>query len=284
MIDLVAFDLDGTVLDSQGRLTDSSAEAITELVRRGIPAVTISGRSIGRTLQPFEERAELVSGLYMAGHNGAVVVGPDTDSGRPVLHEERLDPDMLVKVARYAQEAGLNLVCADFEQSDGEIVEVYHHALPVSGMASFGGPGFVLDPDLYSKCLAGDRTPPPMVLAVVDPDERPGHIAALESLGGDRINVSWALPDRIQVIRSGVDKGRALSMLAQRMDVPLERVLAIGDSHNDLPMLRTAGIGVLMGNAAASVQAAVQGEDVRIGPTLSDGGFEAIVREYALGG
>ncbi len=284
MIDLVAFDLDGTVLDPQSRLTDTAAATIADLVLRGITAVSISGRSIRRTLEAFEGHSQLVSGLYLAGYNGSVIVGPDAGSGRPVMHEDRLDADIFVELARYAHGANLNLVCAQFERIDGEVVEEYRHAQPVDGLEAFGGPGFVLDPDLYSRCLVGDYKPPPMAIMVVDPDERPGHIADLEALGGAQVNVSWALPDRVQVMRRGVDKGRALMMLAQQMGVPLERVLAIGDADNDLPMLRAAGIGVLMGNAKEPVRAAVQGEGMRIGPTLAEDGFATMVREYALTG
>ena len=223
MIDLVAFDLDGTVLDPQSRLTDTAAATIADLVLRGITAVSISGRSIRRTLEAFEGHSQLVSGLYLAGYNGSVIVGPDAGSGRPVMHEDRLDADIFVELARYAHGANLNLVCAQFERIDGEVVEEYRHAQPVDGLEAFGGPGFVLDPDLYSRCLVGDYKPPPMAIMVVDPDERPGHIADLEALGGAQVNVSWALPDRVQVMRRGVDKGRALMMLAQQMGVPLER-------------------------------------------------------------
>lgn len=282
MIDLVAFDLDGTVLDPQGRLTQTSATTIAELIEREIAAVSISGRSIRRTLEGFGEHAQLVSGLYLAGYNGSVIVGPDEDLGRQVVHEERLDADILANLARYALDANLNLVCAQMNLVDGEIVEEYRHALAVDGMQAFGGPGFVLDADLYSRCIAGDYQPPPMVLLVVDPDERPDHITALEALGGDDVTVSWAIPERVQVLRRGVDKGRALRMLASRIDVPLDRVLAIGDGDNDLAMLRAAGIGVLMGNAEEPVQAAVRGEGIRIGPTLDEHGFAAMVREYAL--
>ena len=284
MIDLVAFDLDGTVLDPQSRLAGTSAAAISELAERGINAVSISGRSIRRTLEAFQEHPHLVSGLYLAGYNGAVIVGPDGDSGRPVVHEERLDGAIFVEVARYAQETGLNLVCAQFDRSDGGIVEEYRHARPVDGLQAFGGPGFVLDPDLYSRCLNGAYDPPPMAIMVVDPGERSDHIAALETLGGEQVNVSWALPDRVQVMSRGVDKGNALRMLARQMSVSLERVLAIGDGDNDLPMLRAAGIGVLMGNAGESVRAAVQEESIRIGPTLAQDGFAAMVREYVLAG
>lgn len=282
MINLVAFDLDGTVLDSQSRMAGTSAATIADLAERGVNAVSISGRSIRRTLEAFQDHPHLVSGLYLAGYNGAVIVGPDASSGRPVMHEERLDADIFVELARYAQQNGLNLVCAQFNRGDGGIVEEYRHARSVDGLAAFGGPGFVLDPDLYSRCLDGDYEPPPMVIMVVDPSRRTDLIAALEALGGEQVTVSWALPDRVQVLRRGVDKGKALRMLAQQMGVPMERVLAIGDGDNDLPMLRAAGIGVLMGNAGESVQAAIRGESIRIGPTLAEDGFAAMVREYAL--
>lgn len=281
MIDLVAFDLDGTVLDGQGRLTDSAAEAVATLARRGIGAVSISARSIRRTLEAFQTHSQLVSRLYLAGYNGSVIVGPEGGSGRPVVHEERLDPTVFAKIALYALEADLNLVCAQFERTGSQLVEEYRHARPVDGLEAFGGPGFVLDPDLYSRCLVGDYDPPPMAILVVDPDERSGHIAAVEALGEEQVSVSWGLPDRVQVMRRGVDKGKALRLLAQQLDLPLERVLAIGDADNDLPMLRTAGIGVLMGNAREPVQQAAQQEGIRIGPTLAEEGFAAIVREYS---
>ena len=282
MIDLVAFDLDGTVLDSNHRLTDAAAATLTALAERGIPAASISGRSIRRSLEPFAERPRLVADLYIAGYNGSVIVGPDAGSGRPALHEERLDADIFLEIVRYAQAADMNLVCARYDRSEDEVVEEARHVLPVDDLEAFGGPGFVLDSDLYARCLRGDFNPPPMAILVVDPAERPNHIAALEELGGGRISMSWGLPDRVQIMRRGADKGKALRMLAQRMGVSMERVLAIGDADNDLPMLRAAGIGVLMGNARESVRAAVQCEGMRIGPTLAEDGFSTMVQEYAL--
>lgn len=284
MIDLVAFDLDGTVLDEQSGLTQSAATTIADLARHGVNAVTISGRSVRRTLEGFDGHSHLVSGLYLAGYNGAVIVGPDGDQGRTVIHEEPLDTDTLALLAQYAQENGLNLICAQVDYVDGELVEEYRYARSLEGLQAFGGPSFVLDPDLYSRCLAGECSPPPTVIMAVDPEERSDHIVALRALGGERVNVSWALPDRVQVVRSGVDKGRALRMLAQILSVPMERVLAIGDGDNDLPMLQAAGIGVLMGNATEPVQAAALAAGLPLGPTQAEDGFAATVRQYALTG
>ena len=83
MINLVTFDMDGTVLDSESRLAASAVEAIAALVARSIPTASVSGRSIRRSLEPFVEHPELVRSLYMGGYNGAVVVGPEVEAVSP---------------------------------------------------------------------------------------------------------------------------------------------------------------------------------------------------------
>ena len=60
-------------------------------------------------------------------------------------------------------------------------------------------------------------------------------------------------------------------------------MLAIGDADNDLPMLRVAGVGVLMGNAKSEVKEAIaEWENVRVGPAFVEDGFAQIVREVVL--
>ena len=80
----------------------------------------------------------------------------------------------------------------------------------------------------------------------------------------------------------GIDKGVAIRALVQSVGGAVERVLSVGDADNDLPMLRAAGVGVLMGNAKSEVKAAVAGEGIRIGPTFAEDGFAEVVREYVL--
>ncbi|MCE2448086.1 MAG: HAD hydrolase family protein [Candidatus Latescibacteria bacterium] len=81
-----------------------------------------------------------------------------------------------------------------------------------------------------------------------------------------------------------MNKGVALRTLIERIGGSTDRVLAVGDADNDLPMLRAAGIGVLLGNAKDEVKAAVAGDGVRIGPSFAEDGFAKMVREYALDG
>lgn len=81
----------------------------------------------------------------------------------------------------------------------------------------------------------------------------PGELRALEGLilarYGDRLTTTFSLPVALEVMAKGVSKGAALTWVADRLGVPLSEVIAFGDGMNDMEMLRTAGKGVLMGNA-----------------------------------
>ena len=285
MIDLVAFDMDGTVLDEQSRMADSAVEAIAELIARAVPTASVSGRSIRRSLEPFASHPELARALYMGGYNGAVVVGPDAGAGRAVLHEERLDAAVFRQLVEYGRWQGLNLLYCMFEQNADGIIEEYKHVAPVDHLDVLGGPGFVLDGDLYARCLDGELGPPPKIMYVVDPARREAMLADIAALCGESVYVSWALPDRVEIMKKGVDKVVAVRALAASVGGGVERVLAIGDADNDLPMLRVAGVGVLMGNAQEEVKTAVaEWGNVRVGPAFAEGGFARIVREVVLGG
>lgn len=284
MIDLVAFDLDGTVLDAEGRLAASAASAIEELIGRGIPTASISGRSILRSQHPFAAHPALARALYIGGYNGSVILGPGEGTEREVLHEERLDEASFAQLVEYGRNEGLNLIYCLFERTATGIVEEYRHVRPIDHLEALGGPGMVLDGDLYARCQSGELGAPPKIMLEVAPKRRARHIADIEALCGEQVYVAWALPDRVEFMRRGVNKGVALRTLAAQVGGCAERALALGDADNDLPMLRAAGIGVLLGNAKAEVQAAVAGEDVRIGPAFAEDGFAKMVREYALEG
>ena len=147
-----------------------------------------------------------------------------------------------------------------FERTDAGIAEEYRHVRPIDHLEALRGPGMVLDVDLYARCQSGELGVPPKLMLEVDPARREQHIADIKALCGDQVYIAWAIPDRVEFMRRGVDKGVALRTLTERIGGSTDRVLAVGDADNDLPMLRAAGTGVLLGNAKAEVQAAVAGD------------------------
>jgi hypothetical protein len=76
-----------------------------------------------------------------------------------------------------------------------------------------------------------------------------------------------------------VDKGVALREVAAILGVPMERVAAIGDSYNDLPLLRAAAFGIAMGSAPDGLKAEAHAV---VGDVEHDGVAEAIDRYILL--
>jgi hypothetical protein len=72
-----------------------------------------------------------------------------------------------------------------------------------------------------------------------------------------------------------VSKWQALQQLAAQQGIAHEEIIAVGDDHNDLDMIRYAGLGIAMGNAVPEVQAAA---DVITASNAEDGLVQALER------
>ena len=71
-----------------------------------------------------------------------------------------------------------------------------------------------------------------------------------------RINIVTGGYNNLELNNWGVTKGNSLRFLSEKLGIPLENTMACGDTQNDLDMIRTAGIGVAMGNATDDVKQA----------------------------
>jgi 5-amino-6-(5-phospho-D-ribitylamino)uracil phosphatase len=76
----------------------------------------------------------------------------------------------------------------------------------------------------------------------------------------------------------GVHKGHGLAWLAERLGIEQSRTMGIGDSEADIPMLRWAGLGVAMGNAAPDVKAAADW----VAPSLEEDGAAVAIERFVL--
>jgi len=259
---LIVTDLDGTLLDSHGRITQPVADAIREATAAGIEVIVASGRN-RPAVEPVLQ--ELGLNTPHIGTGGAYLSHPD---GRLLFHEPvpaLYIPEIVETIRRYGLGMGFFEVEATYLEGPPDRVQwmLQHYSSPgtlvVSDIlqAEIGLPGKIF--------LWGDI--PPLLEAVKTLERLSMPLTLVKSLdNGYEINAA------------GVTKGRALKAYAELQGIPLDRVAAFGDQHNDLSMFAVAGLSVAMGNAPEAVQATAD----HIAPTNDQSGLAWGIRNLVL--
>jgi Cof subfamily protein (haloacid dehalogenase superfamily) len=246
-IQLIAMDLDGTLLHTDGHIPAANARAIREAAASGVEIVIVTGRRFtsARTIA-----GEIACDVHLICSNGALIKSCDGTT-----HFRQLLP---APTARAVLEA-----TADFRGSAGVIFDrprerqIYFERIDWEG--PFVGPYLrrhrdqVAEVSPLTECLDGDD---PVEILYLDTCSRVTRvIKMLESLApGHRFTLALTeYPGRdlsmLDVLAPGVNKGTALAEWARLRGVPRENVMAIGDNWNDREMLEYAGLPIVMGNS-----------------------------------
>lgn len=238
-IKLIAIDIDGTLITPDKRVTPYVKEALRYVESRGIMVTLITGR-----LYPTCKKYSLE--LNLSGpcviYQGAMIIDPKTDE---VLYEVRFSKDKALKIVRIARERDLSL---------NVYMDQYTFYTEKPNKYS------ILDAELneveiqivrdIEKIIEYD----PLKLMFVDE----AHIISkleeeFSSQDGDLVAFT-SLPQFLEIVNKKATKAEALRWIADKFNIKREEVMAIGDSHNDIPMIEWAGIGVAMGNADEKVK------------------------------
>ena len=245
---LIACDLDGTLFDSQGRLSDENSIAIDALSSYGVHFVPSSGRTLSDIPEVVRNHPAV---RYIIHSSGAVVFDKQTDErisfcmphelSRRVL-EMLFSVESHVSVRRlgstYVNKTRFNRECFDY-------YNVWHvHA---KLLVDYAHP---ID-DFERTVLDYDNVE--MIAAFFKNDDDLERIAKALRQDG-RLNVVSASPHNLEIIYKEADKGRALAALAEMLLIPISATIAVGDSENDISMLQSAGLGLAMQNAADKVK------------------------------
>ena len=260
--DLVAIDVDGTLLDSRNRLADDTLAAIRAVRARGIGVTVVSGRGLLQ-LGQWLERLELE--LPYIGSGGAFIADPL--SGQVIEHSP-LDRGVLATIVGLARAGQVGIFFEEPDRFVGEACpEIIRSIHTIAGAEVFVTPDILRDTTIAptKMFMTGDHAR----LVPIEAEIRRLQLP---------VNQSFAAPIYLEVTRQGVNKGTALARLASHLGLPLERIAVIGDGGNDVSMFRRAGLAIAMGNAEPEVKAAA---DV-VAPTNDDGGVAWALRELIL--
>jgi Cof subfamily protein (haloacid dehalogenase superfamily) len=267
---LLCFDYDGTAADGGHYPTQRVRDAVAAAQARGARVVLATGRSFGAAHR-FAEALGLRDAVIT--YQGAVVkemAPPHATLVREVMPLEPLNECLALAAAR------------DLDLSLYGDEEYYLTALrrPAEFHRRWFGPPFhqVATYADALAALAAKGEAPIKGLMICEPGESEPLAAELHAIFGDRLTVLRSHELFTEVTSPHASKGNALAFLAERYGVAQAETIAVGDSDNDISMIRWAGLGVAMGNAAPEVIAAAD----LVAPTVCDDGLAAVIEEYVL--
>lgn len=236
MYKLIAFDIDGTLVNSKKEVTQATKEALHKLHEAGIHVVISSGRPYkGVLLNADLVGREIVP--YVSCFNGALVKEVATDDA---VYAHELTNAELQRWVDLAQEHDLDVHAHDDEyvlvqdKPKDQYVEVEStlNEMPIRTV------------DFYD----GEITAP-KVMITAESGKLDDFIATLDPELFEKYSIMKSEPFFLEIMPKGVDKGEALAKLAESLDIEQSETMAFGDQANDLSMIKWAGCGVAMGNA-----------------------------------
>jgi len=253
-IRLIALDLDGTLLDSRGRLSERNRAAVAAARQKGARVALVTGRRF-RDARPLA--LELGLDVPVIAHNGALTKHARTLETVAALLMPRGAAHACIRLGR---SRGADALVSDDHTGAGLLV--YDHI-------SEGNTALAKYVEWSRRVVGEDAAEAirrvPSLEEYLDHD--PLHIAfsggcdAMQRLAeemeremGGSVKLLLTLypkPDfaLLDVLHPSASKGAGLAAVAEEYGLTSAEVLAVGDNHNDLEMLEYAGTGVLMANA-----------------------------------
>ncbi len=224
----IAFDLDGTLLDYDGRLSESVARAIRLIAKSGIRVFLVTGRQESG-VEHYWRQLELDTPI--ATCNGAYVAFPGQE---PILH---------MRLSENARDAIL-----DVSQTNSLYVNYYidNHVYTLND-----GP----EREMYSSRFSPveratdaeditNRRPPTKCLCITTENEQARAMKIFMERLGKNADVTRSNARFIEILPAGANKAVGLKTLAEWCGATAGDFIAVGDAMNDLPMLSEAGFAV----------------------------------------
>ena len=241
---LIVTDFDGTLVKSDGTISENTRNAIAEYIKNGGHFSISTGRMPSGILPRARELG--LHGMLCCGQ-GSVIVDIDTEEA---VFKNRLPNQTAVAICKKMEALGLHIhvytLWDYYSNMDDEALKYYEKVVKNKAI--------VVDKEPISEFVRRENIEPYKIMAMVYPEdnERIQNELKKENFLDCYVTKSNAM--LVEMGNNSSSKGTAVAYLAQHYNIPLEKVIAVGDQLNDLPMLDVAGFGIAVKNAEPALK------------------------------
>lgn len=242
---LIISDFDGTLVKEDGTISDKNKQAIMQYTSDGGIFVISTGRLHYGILPRVKELG--LKGVVSCGQ-GALIV--DVETGKP-LFSGKFTNEQTVEMCKQMEALGLHIHLYDFDtfyvNMDDDALKLYEMKVHMKGTLVTDMPlsEFAKEHGLCAYKL----------LAMVYPKDNARVLSSLRSTCVEGTFVTKSAEYLVEVTNESYSKGTAVKFLSEYYDIPIEKVIGIGDQWNDLPMIQAAGLGIAVQNADEQLKA-----------------------------
>lgn len=262
---MLVIDMDDTLLTDDHEISNENAAMLLKAQEMGVYVVLASGRPTSAMLAYAKELQCDVNNSYMISFNGSTITDLKEDK---VLFEHSLTKEQIHSIYDFSQENNTHVIT----YLDGKIIsetqsEYIDIESTITGLEHIIVPSFK-DAVTTSavKCLLLEE---PSYLKTVEP--------ILKTAMPD-LSVCMSKPFFLEAAPNGVDKGAAVHILAQKLNIHQSEIIAVGNAGNDLSMVQYAGLGVWVDNVDAELR---EFGDVVVASN-NDHGVAEVVQRFIL--
>lgn len=247
MVELLCLDIDGTLLDSDKKLPGENIRAVQYAMDRGVKMAIASGRSIAGIEYLLEE---LGIEKNIIGLGGGIVYY----EGKRI-YESVMDGNLVQQIIDLAEKYGsdLFLSTAEYNLTNCRMEEKTWEEIDKSSLKS---EHHIYDTYNELRKEAKRQQKKIVKATIKELEDTNFTLLKQELIKMGVFSVAKSDDYYVDINMRECNKGKGLKTLAEYLSIPVRHVMCVGDNENDEEMVKAAGIGVAMGNAADVVKAA----------------------------
>lgn len=247
---LLALNIDGTLLQSNGRLHRSTKEAIHYVQQKGVDVTLVTSRS-------YPSASKLAKALKInvpiVSNRGAFIANTLEDP----IFEKKIDADVAFEIVRFLEGFQSQFRLVNEEYSIGNRSKMTNN-LMTKTIFSSADPAFYSHQfvDIVSEALTDNPMNPSMIeVYFEDEEDLDDVVKALKGMFSE-INLVKVNKLKLEIVPEGVTKLNGLLRVGEQLGLTSKEMVYIGDELDDIPLIDAVGLGVAMGNSPFEVKKA----------------------------